>query len=197
MILPSEPIIHYLLLYKYFVLFPVMIVEGPAITVIAGFLCSLGYLNIFAVYGVVVMGDIVGDSIYYVAGRWGKKRFLDRWGRYIGVTMKRIMRLQEHFAKHTGKTLIAGKLSHAFGAPVLVAAGVANVSYWQFVLFNFMATLPKSLILLLIGFYFGQGFSKISKYLDYTAFAMIALAALIVTLHFIMKRILKNFPDKA
>jgi len=173
-----------------------MVVEGPMITVIAGFLSSLGYLDILVVYLFVVIGDLVGDSIYYAGGRWGRKRFVRRWGRYVGVTMERIMQLQEYFAEHKGKTLIVAKLSHAIGAPVLVAAGVANVPYWQFVGINFLATLPKSLVLLLIGFYFGKGYAKISEYLDYTALGMVALAALLIMLYLMKKKIHKNLSNK-
>jgi membrane protein DedA with SNARE-associated domain len=44
-------------------LFPLAVVEGPIVTVIAAYLASLGYLNIFAVFAVVVAADLVGDSI--------------------------------------------------------------------------------------------------------------------------------------
>lgn len=196
MIFSLTQVMQWLLHYKYFVLFPVMVVEGPMITVIAGFLSSLGYLNIFVVYVVVVIGDLVGDSIYYAGGRWGRKRFVRRWGRYVGIRMERIMQLQEYFAKHKAKTLIVAKLSHAIGAPVLVAAGVANVPYWQFVGINFLAALPKSLVLLLIGFYFGKGYAKISEYLDYTALGTVALAALLIMLYLIKKKIHKNLSNK-
>lgn len=196
MIFSLAQVMQWLLHYKYFVLFPVMVVEGPIVTIIAGFLSSSGYLNIFVAYVVVVIGDLVGDSIYYAGGRWGRKRFVSRWGRYVGVTIERIMQLQEYFAKHKAKTLIVAKLSHAIGAPVLVAAGVANVPYWQFVGINFLATLPKSLVLLLIGFYFGRGYARISEYLDYTALGMIALAALLIMLYLMKKKIHKNLSNK-
>jgi membrane protein DedA with SNARE-associated domain len=57
-------VVQWLLYYKYFVLFPIMVVEGPIITIIAGFLVSLGHLNGLAAYAVLVAGDVTGDSIY-------------------------------------------------------------------------------------------------------------------------------------
>jgi len=189
-------VVQWLLHYKYFILFPGVAVEGPVVTIIAGFLSSLGYLNIFLVYGIVVIADLCADSIYYAAGRWGRERVLGRWGRFLGVTTEKIMRLQVYFARHKGKTLIIAKLTHAIGAPILVAAGVAGVRYWEFVGFNFVATLPKSFFLLLIGFYFGHSYTKISRYLDYTALAMLGLAALCIMFWLIMKKISKNFFNK-
>lgn len=185
-------IIQGLIYYKYWILLPIVVVEGPIITIISGFLSSLGYLNVFVAYGVIVFGDLAGDILYYATGRWGRSWFLDRWGHYIGITTDRIKQMEAHFENHSGKTLIVGKLSHAIGGVILVTAGVAKVPFWKFVWFNFIATLPKTLILLLIGFYFGQAYAKFGKYLDYTAFATVALAVLFVIIYLVMKKSAKH-----
>ena len=57
--------------YGYYVLFPLAVVEGPILAVIAGFLCATGIMNPFLVYLFIVSGDIVGDSVCYFAGRSG------------------------------------------------------------------------------------------------------------------------------
>jgi membrane protein DedA with SNARE-associated domain len=64
MIFTLSQIINWLEVYKYFVLFPVTIFEGPIITVIAGYLSSLGFLNFYVAYGVIVLGDTVGDILF-------------------------------------------------------------------------------------------------------------------------------------
>jgi len=53
-----------LLTYKYLILIPLAVVEGPIITVIAGFLITLGYMNIFLVYLIVIAGDLAGDYFF-------------------------------------------------------------------------------------------------------------------------------------
>ena len=44
------------------ILFPIAVVEGPIITVIAAYVASLGYLNLPAVFCVVVAADLVGGG---------------------------------------------------------------------------------------------------------------------------------------
>jgi hypothetical protein len=56
MVFPIEKVAQWIFSYKYLVLFPVMVVEGPIITVIAGFLVSLWRLNGLAAYAVLVAG---------------------------------------------------------------------------------------------------------------------------------------------
>src|SRR3989338_6750213 len=133
-----EAIIALLTTYKYLLLFPIVIVEGPIITVIAGFLSSLGQLNFFISYAIAVVGDVVGDCIYYALGFYGRQKFV-----------------------------------------------------W----YNFIATLPKSLILLLIGFYFGETYAKINTYLDYTAIISTVLAVLSVIIYFAVKKISQKYGE--
>lgn len=180
MIFSLDQVIEWLLLYKYYILFPVMVIEGPIITIVAGFLSSLKLLNPIIVYIVVVTADITGDFIYYAIGRWGRERFINRWGKYIGLDAVKIEKLEEHFEKHTKKTLVFGKISHAFGAPILVAAGIVKIPFWEFIKFNLWATLPKSFIFLMIGFYFGQAYVKLSKYLDYFTIGVLALVIITI-----------------
>ncbi|HUZ60693.1 MAG TPA: hypothetical protein VMU83_18125, partial [Hanamia sp.] len=66
-----ETIFYLLLKFRYVILFPLAVVEGPILAVIAGFLCTEGYLNLFIVYTIIVLGDITGDTICYLFGRWG------------------------------------------------------------------------------------------------------------------------------
>jgi membrane protein DedA with SNARE-associated domain len=191
-----QQIILLLTAHKYLFLFPVAVVEGPIITVIAGFLSSLGLLNIFIAYAIVVAGDIVGDIMHYAFGYYGGQRFVKRWGRFLGITSERVEQLEKHFEKHTGKTLIIGKLAQVVGAVVLVAAGIARVPFRKFIWYNFIATLPKSLILLLIGYYSGESYVKISSYLDYTAIGTVVAAVIFIVIYFMMRKLSKKYAGR-
>lgn len=104
--------------------------------------------------------------------------------------------LEKHFEKHTGKTLIIGKLAQVVGAVVLVAAGIARVPFRKFIWYNFIATLPKSLILLLIGYYSGESYVKISSYLDYTAIGTVVVAVIFIVIYFMMRRVSKKYAGR-
>jgi len=192
MIFSLDQIIGWLLVYKYVILFPVMVIEGPIITIIAGFLSSLDFLNIFIVFPVIAIADLTGDFIYYAIGRWGREKFIDKWGHYLGIDKQRVEKLEDHFEKHRKKTLIFGKLSHAFGAPILVAAGIVKIPLGQFMWFNFLATVPKSLIFLTIGYYFGQAYVRLNKYLDYLSITLIVLAVLTIIIYYCYNRFKKK-----
>jgi len=168
-----------LLHYGYFIFFPIMVLEGPIVTVIAGFLASLGYFNLFVLYLLAVAGDLVGDILYYLLGRYGGTRFINKWGKYLSIDLKNIEKLEDLYRHHGGKTLLLGKLTQVAGAAVLVAAGVARMRLRRFMLFNTIITVPKSLLFVLIGYYFGRSYAGINNFLNLLAFlTLISLAAL-------------------
>src|SRR5450432_4605817 len=74
--------------YKYLLLFPLAIVEGPIIAVIAGFLCINGFLNLFIVYPIIVAGDLIGDTICYFLGLWGVPGFIKKITGWLGLNAR-------------------------------------------------------------------------------------------------------------
>lgn len=177
-------IINWLQSYRYAVLFPLVVVEGPITTLTAGFLASLGFLKLVPVFLVVVAGDLGGDVIYYSIGRWGRKP-LEKWGRSTRLMKEKIVKLEKLFESHGGKTLVAGKLSHAVGAVVLITAGIVKFPFKKFVWFNFLASIPKSLVLILIGYYFGNAAAKYRSYLD--VIGGLIIGAFFVIIYFFLR----------
>jgi membrane protein DedA with SNARE-associated domain len=125
----------------------------------------------------VVAADLVGDTAFYVLGRFGHRP----WGRRalgrLGVKRSSLDRLEALFRKKGARVLVGGKLTHFAGAPVLAAAGLARIGYGRFLLWNLVATVPKSAALMAAGYLFGW---QAVRYLDRGSalLLLIALAAL-------------------
>jgi membrane protein DedA with SNARE-associated domain len=150
-------------------------------------LCSIGLLNLIATYAVLVLGDLTGDSIFYSIGRWGGRPFIRKWGRFFGMKENKIEITEEHFKKHAGKTLMFGK-TQPLGAIILTAAGLSKMPYFKFMWINLWVTLLKSLILILIGFYFGHAYMLINKYLGFYAATSTALAIIALIIYLLIRR---------
>ena len=186
-------ILHLLILFGYPLIFIITIVEGPIITIIGAFLASLGYLNIFVVYAVVVYADMVGDIFWYSLGYFGRQHFLDRFGHFIGITPEKIQNLERYFDSHAGKTLLIAKITHAVGLPFIIAAGAAHVRFKTFFWYNLLATIPKSLIFVLIGYYLGRSYAKINIVLSNATFIAIFIIVLSVAAYYLWSRFKKKY----
>ncbi len=185
-------LIAFIIEYRYLVILPIAIIEGPIITVIAAFLASQGYFNIFLVYLIVVIGDLVGDFFYYGIGRFGHTIARTKLGRKLGIKEHHLDKITHHYNIHSGKTLLAGKWTQTLGVFVLAGAGVAKMPVGRFLLYITMATLPKSLLLVLIGYYVGYAFQKIDSIFQKIGFIGIAVVIIAIAVYFIHRYMKKK-----
>lgn len=181
------PIIQLLLTYKYFILIPLAIIEGPIVSVIAGFLTTLGFFNPLVVYVVMVSGDIIGDGIFYLIGYKGKNLF-----RYFKINEEKVEKAKVYFEKNHQKAIAGSKIMWGIGTAGLIAAGALHVSYKRYFKTCALYSLAQSFVMMLLGIFFGQAYEIIGKYFDYYA-AITSILVLIVLLFFIfMKKYKKN-----
>jgi membrane protein DedA with SNARE-associated domain len=151
-----EALQHAVAVYGYVALLPLAVIEGPAVTVFAAFLAAQGLLDVGVVYAVVVLGDLLGDVLYYVAGRFLLQRLVT-WHRAWATRLRhRVGVLAQRVRARAGAMLLFGKLTHSAGFAVLLAAGAAHVPIRRFLAYNFLGTLPKSLLFVVIGYWFGR-----------------------------------------
>lgn len=179
-----------LLTYKYLILLPLAIVEGPIVTVIAGFMITLGLLNIGLVYLVVILGDIIGDTAIYCFGRFGGNTILSRHGHKVGLTAERIQQAKEYFGNNHKKALAMSKLIHGIGMAGLFTAGSLKINYFHYIRICLLISLIQSGILLFLGIFFGHAYVQIGQYFDYFA-ATGSVVALAIIAFFIFKKFVK------
>lgn len=173
--------------YKYFILIPLAIVEGPIVSVIAGFFVTLNIFNWWAVYLIVVAGDIVGDTMYYGIGRFGEKYLLKRFGKHFGITEEKYTAAKDFFHIHKIKTVVLSKIIHGVGFTGLIVAGSLKVPYFRYILLCLMTTVFQAALFLIIGILFGHAYVKIGMYLDYFAASTLVIAFFVLLFLFLKK----------
>ena len=173
-----DTVVHLLQQYGYFVLFLIAIMEGPIITIIGAFLASQGYFNIFAVYATVIVGDLAGDLFYYGIGWLGQSRALVGIRQSFGMTGGDFARIERYIKQHGAKTLLFAKYTQT-GFLALPACGAARMPIWSFLWYNVLGTIPKSLILVIIGWFFGFAYNRINGYFVKASFAFIAIFCIV------------------
>lgn len=175
-----------ILTYRYLIIFPLAILEGPILTVVAGFLVTTGALNFFLVYIIVVIGDIIGDAWLYFLGHSGQ-RIIRKYGKYIGVSQEKLEWAEGYFKTNHKRALIFSKVFHGIGMAGLVGAGALNVKYRKFFKTCLSVSLIQSAVLLVLGMFFGGMYLQIGKYLNYYA-AGVSVVVVAVILFLIFRK---------
>ncbi len=194
----GQAIIQFLSDYGYWILLPLMIVEGPIVTLIAAFMASMGIFNVYVVFFLSVLGDILADILFYGIGRWKGMLFVKKIGRHIGITEALVMKMEEFFVNHGGKTIVAVKSTTGLCWTTFIAAGIVKMSFWKFLGYSFLGGLAWSAFLVFVGYFFGNLYEQIAEYINYAGIIIGSLAvAFFVGINVLKKRKTKHmFDDK-
>ncbi|OGH67055.1 MAG: hypothetical protein A3B90_00500 [Candidatus Magasanikbacteria bacterium RIFCSPHIGHO2_02_FULL_41_13] len=179
-ILEQSPVI------KYGLIFVITIIEGPLITLLAGWLSFLHNLNIWLAYSTVLIAELVADTLYYLLGFYGKEKVYRWFPKTFGGSREKIDSFEKMFHRHVGKSLIITKLTHVGGIPCLIAAGLAKVSFAKFSFYNTIGTIPKISLLFFVGYFFGAAAGEINHYLEYGSFIVTILIVVFVINYFFL-----------
>ena len=170
------------------ILLPLAIVEGPILAVIAGFFCTQGYLNPFIVYPVIVLGDVIGDTIVYTFGRWGVPAFPKKIVHKMGLKPGNIEKARFYFDANPKKTISLSKITLGIGVAGIYLAGHTRIHYGTFLKICVVTSAVQYVVYLGIGLFFGSAYKQINHYLNvFAASAIIALLSVI--LFFVVKSI--------
>ncbi|MEO9012996.1 MAG: VTT domain-containing protein [Ginsengibacter sp.] len=178
-------IIDLLYRFKYFLLFPLAIVEGPVLAVIAGFLCTTKFLNVFIVYPIIVFGDIIGDSLCYMLGRFGVPPFLKKILLKLGFKPEKIHAARSYFNNNSIRSVALSKITLGIGVAGIYLAGNAKVPYKKFILICLVTSALQYIVYLGIGFLFGSAYEKIAQYLDFLSALIIVTVVTILLIIFL------------
>ena len=161
-----NPIVALLIQYRYLLLFPLVVVEGPVVALVAGFLVFLGHLAFWPTLAILLIADLTSDTVYYLIGRFGnQQRLVKKYG----------SGLNSIWQKHPKKMMFFGKLAYGLSVPLIVSAGVAKIPPGRF----FLSALPATVLqyggLLVISYYLGQSYQQAEKYIFYVGIVVLLI----------------------
>lgn len=162
--------------YGYWMLLPMMIIEGPITTVIAAMLSSLGMFNIGIVFAFSLAGDLIGDITFYVLGYKFGMGFVKHLGKYIGVNEKLVLRVKKYFSLHGGKTIFVVKTTVGLCWVTFITAGIVKMNFKKFLKYSFYGGLVWSSFLVALGYFYGYLWRRIGEYIEWIGWLVFALA---------------------
>lgn len=173
-------IVELLITYKYLILIPIAIPEWPILAVVAAFLCSIWIMNPVIVFIIIVIWDIIWDSIFYQIAKSHWDSFINKFWKYLHIKEKTILSVERHLQKHFYKTMIFWKITNVPMLSIIIASWLVKVDYLKFITTVFILALPKTLILMLIWYYFWKSYSVIAEYMDVYSQSFIILIFVLI-----------------
>jgi len=133
---------------------------GDSLLFAAGALAGSGSLNPMVTVALLIVAAIAGDAVNYSIGRAAGTRIIQRarvdprWGRW--VRPEYVDRAHEFFERQGGKAIVLARFVPIVRTFVPFVAGVAEMSYPAFALYNVTGAILWVVVCVGAGYLFGQ-----------------------------------------
>jgi membrane protein DedA with SNARE-associated domain len=185
--------------YGYIAIFVLTILEAAisipseVILPIVGYFGATGQINVFAGFGVAILGSVIGMVIdYYVAYFLGKE-VVYKHLHLFHVKRRTIEAFDAWFAKNGRFTVFIARLIPLVRALINFPAGFAEMPIWDFVLYSLAGSAIWTAVLIGFGYY-AHGLVRNLYYL------VVALALFFTVLYalyrIMMKKIMKELEKR-
>jgi membrane protein DedA with SNARE-associated domain len=158
--------------WNYFILSFLIILNGPAATLLGGAAAAAGLLRPQFVFLAGITGNLIADVFWYNVGARGKTDWIMKRGQRLGVRQKHIDKLSEGMDDHAVKVLLMAKLSLGLAVPTLLVAGITKVPWKKWFPVVFIGESIWTGALVLIGFYATEAIKRVEQGLEAFALGM-------------------------
>ena len=161
-------------------------VPSEAIMLFAGFNVSTGDMTLIAIIVAGVAGNVVGSSIAYAAGYYGRSELLDR-NRLIHINRKHLEQADRWFRRHGDATVFFARMLPIIRTFISLPAGVARMPFGRFLALTTLGCIPWVTALALIGREVGDNWEDWRHYLEYVDY-LIAAAIVAAIVYLLIRR---------
>ena len=106
----------------------------------AGYLVSTGQLSLIWVATAGAVGCNIGSTIAYYIGARGGRPAVERWGKYVLLDQKDLVRAQAFFERFGSLAVFIGRLLPVVRTFIALPAGFARMDMIKFQVFSFVGS---------------------------------------------------------
>ena len=164
---------------------------GDSLLFATGAIAATGAFDVRVAGAVLLVAAIAGDAVNYAVGRTVGLRLIHlsrtdpKWGRWINPVY--IARAHEFFERHGGKAIVLGRFAPIVRTFVPFVAGVAEMSYPSFALYNVTGAMAWVGICLGAGYLFGN-VTIVKENFELVALGIVALSLMPMVFEYLRYR---------
>jgi membrane protein DedA with SNARE-associated domain len=156
-------------------------VPGETVLVLAAAYAGAGRLNAVAVGVLGVLGAVLGDNVGFAIGRFGGRPLIERFGRYIFLTPRRVQNATDFFARFGGGVIIIARFIEGLRQANGIISGMTGIRWTRFLVFNIIGAALWVSVWTSVGYFSGSHIDTIYNTISrYSTDAAIALAVLLI-----------------
>ncbi|MCP3738435.1 DedA family protein [Rossellomorea sp. BNER] len=190
-----ETIEQYINSYGYFIVFLLLffgIVGIPAPEESLLFLIGILIVNDKLSFGYAVisalLGVFLGMLTAYASGKFVGYPFIEKYGKYIGVTTERWNKAKTKYTKNVQRTIVLGFYLPGIRQISPYFAGIAGIRFQTYFLYSLVGSLCWTIPFIVVGYYAGDYFHINPKYVPYLGLVLLLIFLLSVSINYLKEK---------
>jgi membrane protein DedA with SNARE-associated domain len=167
-------------------------VPGETVIIAGAIYAGSGRLNVVGVGVVAFVAAVLGDNIGYGIGRWGGRRLVDRWGKYVFLTPERLDKAEEFFDRQGAKIITIARFIEGLRQANGIIAGITKMHWLRFLAYNALGAALWVGAWVSIGYFAGQHintiYGVITRYSLYVVIVAVVVIVALIARHIMRKR---------
>jgi undecaprenyl-diphosphatase len=165
-----------------------IIVPGEVAVIIGGVLAFQARIPLWAAIVAAVVGASIGDSIGYVIGkRWGRR--ILHWASGRMIKPHHLDRAEAYLRRRGGWAVFLGRFTAALRVLVPSLAGMSNMHYPTFLVFNVAGAVAWGTGFTLLGYFAGASWRQVERVASRTGLVLLGLVIVAFAVAFLVRRI--------
>ncbi len=144
-------------------------------------------LDILGIVAAASMGTMIGDNVAYWLGRSAAYGLLRRYGRYIGLTDRKLRLGAYLFQRHGGKVVFVARFVAFLRVVTMYVAGISRMDWHRFIMVNLAGSAAWALVFGVGAYLLGQQAHRltglVSVVLLFLGIAVVSAAAIYLKRH--------------
>jgi len=162
----------------------------------AGVLVAEGEMNFILVFLAGLFGTLTGAVFNYLLalflGRTAVDFLVQKYGKFFFISEKKLRKADIYFEKHGEVITFVGRLIPGVRQLISLSAGFARMNFFKFILFTALGAGIWTLILIYIGYFFGNNLELITLNLNIAILFLLISTLIILIIYFLWKKKNKN-----
>jgi len=174
---------------KYSLLFVIYLIEGPVAGFVSAMVAVAGDLNIWIVFALLIIAEIIADVFFYYLGRGMSNGKLSK--RLKGIDNEFLNELNRVTKKSFFKVILVLKVTSIIAIPGLIYLGnIKVVKDKKFLLYTSLICLVKDATILALGYCMGL---ELNRFLEiYNVYKIVGIILLSTTIIYLIIKIYRH-----
>jgi membrane protein DedA with SNARE-associated domain len=156
-------------------------IPSEVVLPLAGFLVGRGQLNFWGAVGAATFGAVFGALVLYALGRWGGRRLILRYGRFLNVDEESLKRAEGWFRHYGDAVVLVARVIPLARSIVSIPAGTAHMPILRFTVLTTIGTTVWNIALIWAGRLLGENWDAVSGWVgSYSNVVYVVIAAFAV-----------------